>query len=193
MTKRSRVNGTAPPLSHPSRLAGRSRVGTEECGGGRLGWATVSAPGSTLDPALAPVVGVPASTVPRRGPAVVAWVLLLALFPLARLAVFLGKPAALQQREFMDDFYYYALIARSLADGDGSTFTGVVETNGYQPLWQFLLVPLAWLADGDAFLRLIYVLETALFALTVAMAYLIARGARASLAGAYAAAYAVGI
>jgi hypothetical protein len=142
---------------------------------------------------VAPVVGVPASTVPRRGTGVVAWVLLIGLFPLARLAVFLAKPAALQQREFMDDFYYYALIARSLADGDGSTFNGIVETNGYQPLWQFLLVPPAWLADGDAFLRLTYGLETALFALTMAMAYLIARRVRASLAGAYAAAYAVGI
>jgi hypothetical protein len=160
-------------------------------------WANVSAPASTLDPAVVPVAGAPTSTVPpaspRRGTGIVAWVLLIGLFPLARLAVFLAKPAALQQREFMDDFYYYALIARSLADGDGSTFTGIVETNGYQPLWQFLLVPPAWLADGDAFLRLTYVLETALFGLTVAMAYLIARRVRASLAGAYAAAYAVGI
>lgn len=153
----------------------------------------MSAPGSTLDPAVAPVAAAPAGPAPRRGTGVVAWALLLGLFPLARLAVFLGKPAALQQREFMDDFYYYALIARSLADGEGSTFTGVVETNGYQPLWQFLLVPLAWLADGDAFLRLTYGLETALFGVTVAMAYLIARRARASLAGAYAAAYAVGL
>src|SRR5215203_1119095 len=100
------------------------RVGAAERGRGRLGWATVSAPASTLDPALAPVVGIPANTAPRRRTGVAAWVLLVGLFPLARLAVFLGKPAALQQREFMDDFYYYALIARSLADGDGSTFTG---------------------------------------------------------------------
>jgi hypothetical protein len=129
----------------------------------------------------------------HRAAGALAWVSLIALFPLLRLAVFLSKPAGLQQREFVDDFYYYALIARHIADGDGSTFTGLVPTNGYQPLWEVLLVPLARLADGDAFLRLTFVVETVLFALTMALAYLIARRVGVTLAGAYAAAYATGI
>ena len=34
-----------------------------------------------------------------------------------------------------DDAYYYFEIARNLADGAGSTFDGINETNGYHPLW----------------------------------------------------------
>ena len=34
-----------------------------------------------------------------------------------------------------DDAYYYFEIARRIADGQGSTFDGIAETNGYHPLW----------------------------------------------------------
>lgn len=43
-----------------------------------------------------------------------------------------------------DDGYYYFQIARNLARGAGSTFDGINPTNGYQPLWLILLVPLFW-------------------------------------------------
>jgi hypothetical protein len=36
---------------------------------------------------------------------------------------------------FDDDFFYYALVAKHLAHGDGSTFDGIHLTNGYHPLW----------------------------------------------------------
>lgn len=38
-----------------------------------------------------------------------------------------------------DDFFYYLEIARNLAHGSGSTFNGIVATNGYHPLWLLLL------------------------------------------------------
>jgi hypothetical protein len=38
-----------------------------------------------------------------------------------------------------DDFYYYLQIAQNLAAGHGSTFNGLVATNGYHPLWLLLL------------------------------------------------------
>lgn len=48
-----------------------------------------------------------------------------------------------------DDGYYYFQIARNLAQGAGSTFDGVNPTNGYQPLWLFLLVPLFWVTRSN--------------------------------------------
>lgn len=38
-----------------------------------------------------------------------------------------------------DDFFYYLKIAGNLAHGLGSTFNGLVPTNGYHPLWLALL------------------------------------------------------
>jgi hypothetical protein len=38
-----------------------------------------------------------------------------------------------------DDFFYYLKIAENLANGQGSTFNGVVQTNGYHPLWLLIL------------------------------------------------------
>ncbi len=41
-----------------------------------------------------------------------------------------------------DDFFYYLIVARNLATGHGSTFNGLVRTNGYHPLWLLLLTAL---------------------------------------------------
>ncbi len=49
-----------------------------------------------------------------------------------------------------DDSFYSFEIARHIAEGDGSTFDGTTPTNGYQPLYVFLLVPVYWLAGGNA-------------------------------------------
>ena len=43
-----------------------------------------------------------------------------------------------------DDLLYYIKVAQSLAHGHGSTFNGIVATNGYQPLWFLLLVAVSW-------------------------------------------------
>ena len=55
----------------------------------------------------------------------------------------------------LDDSYYYFQIAYNMASGQGSSFDGINETNGYQPLWQFLLVPLWWISsDKEQFVHL---------------------------------------
>lgn len=42
----------------------------------------------------------------------------------------------------LDDSFYYLQVARHLAAGHGSTFDGVEPTNGYHPLWLWMLVPI---------------------------------------------------
>lgn len=41
----------------------------------------------------------------------------------------------------VDDGYYYLQIAFQVAQGKGLTFDGLHHTNGFQPLWQIILVP----------------------------------------------------
>ena len=73
----------------------------------------------------------------------------------------------------VDDTFYYLQIARNLANGHGSTFDGVSVTNGYQLLWQGLLVPLAFVFRGrDALLEATILLACALVA---GAAYVLAR------------------
>ncbi|MFI5316514.1 MAG: hypothetical protein ACHQ6T_12500 [Myxococcota bacterium] len=50
---------------------------------------------------------------------------------------------------FEDDAYYYLVIARNAASGRGFTADGLSPTNGFQPLWMWLLVPIAWLTSGE--------------------------------------------
>ena len=40
----------------------------------------------------------------------------------------------------VDDSFYYSQIARQVAMGHGFTFDGLHRTNGFQPLWLFLLI-----------------------------------------------------
>jgi hypothetical protein len=42
-----------------------------------------------------------------------------------------------------DDLLYYLKVAQNLAQGHGSTFNGIVPTNGYQPLWFLVLAALS--------------------------------------------------
>lgn len=55
-----------------------------------------------------------------------------------------------------DDAAYYLKIALNAASGLGFTFDGLHSTDGFQPLWQWLLVPVA-AAVGDDPARLIRV------------------------------------
>ncbi len=47
-----------------------------------------------------------------------------------------------------DDFFYYLKIAGNFASGHGSTFNGIVPTNGYHPLWMLLLAAVLRLGAG---------------------------------------------
>ncbi|HEY8996417.1 MAG TPA: hypothetical protein VIM60_00885 [Edaphobacter sp.] len=49
---------------------------------------------------------------------------------------------------FEDDFFYYLKIAQNLAHGSGSTFNGIVPTNGYHPLWLLLLAGFSFFASS---------------------------------------------
>jgi hypothetical protein len=60
-----------------------------------------------------------------------------------------GTSGASAWPRFEDDAYYYLVIARNVAFGHGVTADGLSPTNGFQPLWMWSLVPLAWLTGGD--------------------------------------------
>lgn len=47
-----------------------------------------------------------------------------------------------------DDFFYYYKVAQNLVSGHGSTFNGIVPTNGYHPLWLLALAALMRLGAG---------------------------------------------
>jgi hypothetical protein len=71
-----------------------------------------------------------------------------------------------------DDSFYDFQIARNIAEGRGPTFDGITYTNGFQPLYVFILVPFFWLFGSNTLLP-IYAGLTALALLTAATAYLL--------------------
>jgi hypothetical protein len=71
-----------------------------------------------------------------------------------------------------DDFFYYLKIADNLAQGHGSTWNGLVLTNGYHPLW-FALLAAQSRIFGSVLAVQIFV-SLAIFVSTIAT-YLLAR------------------
>src|SRR5882672_9277037 len=64
-----------------------------------------------------------------------------------------------------DDTFYYLQIARNVAGGAGFTFDGIHRTNGFHPLWMFLLVPLFSIVHGDFLpLRILILVQAILLA-----------------------------
>jgi hypothetical protein len=53
-----------------------------------------------------------------------------------------------------DDAYYYFGVAQNILAGHGSTFDGFNQTNGYQPLWMVVLLPVFALTQGSPVLSL---------------------------------------
>ncbi len=53
-----------------------------------------------------------------------------------------------------DDGFYYFQVARNLAGGLGFTFDGLNPTNGFHPLWLFVITPLFFFAQFDLLLSL---------------------------------------
>ena len=45
---------------------------------------------------------------------------------------------------FADDSYFYLEVASNLARGLGSTFNGIMPTNGYHPLWMLMCTAIFW-------------------------------------------------
>ena len=78
-----------------------------------------------------------------------------------------------------DDAFYYFQIARNLAEGKFSTFDGgITRTNGYHPLWLFLITPFYWVFDPERALFAIKAFEIMLIAGGVALVTTAARLAR---------------
>ena len=82
-------------------------------------------------------------------------------------------------RDFnFDDAFYYYQVASRMAAGEFSTFDGVTRTNGYHPLWLFLITPFYWVFDKTEALFAIKSFEIMLVAGGVALAAGAARVAR---------------
>jgi len=78
-----------------------------------------------------------------------------------------------------DDSFYYFQIAANLAEGKFSTFDGgITRTNGYHPLWLFLITPFYWVLDKETALFGIKAFEIMLVAGAVALIAAAARLAR---------------
>ena len=64
-----------------------------------------------------------------------------------------------------DDAFYYFQIAWNMAQGRFSTFDGgITQTNGYHPLWLFLITPFYWFFDKEPALFAIRAFEIMLLA-----------------------------
>src|SRR6201992_2723619 len=60
-----------------------------------------------------------------------------------------------------DDCFYYLQVARNIASGHGSTFNGLTLTNGYQPLWLWILAGVCLVTTRPLFL-LVFIAGTIL-------------------------------
>lgn len=91
------------------------------------------------------------------------------------LAVAVQDFSTLARNGFLyDDSFYAFQIARNIAHGAGATFDGIHATNGFQPLYVAVLVPLFWIARDNATLPIhLALVLSALF--TVATAFILHR------------------
>lgn len=101
------------------------------------------------------------------------WAILASLIvPIAVTIALIAK----HSEPFIDDSFYYLRIAQFIAAGKGSTFDGINLTNGYHPLWLFMLVPVFWLTSSPETGRLLAtVVQGGIFALGVYIFYRTAR------------------
>lgn len=99
------------------------------------------------------------------------WLAGLAAFLVGCCAAFTDLPVIISH--FMvDDSFYYLEIARNVAGGNGFTFDGLHATNGFQPLYQFLIVPVFWLTrDSAAGIHAVKALEAILLGIAVTLLF----------------------
>ncbi len=99
---------------------------------------------------------------------------LLALLP--QLVISLSNPNTILDWYSSDDGFYYFQVARNLAAGHGFTFDGLNPTNGFHPLWLFLITPLFFFAQDLLLpLRLLVILSALLSAGSAILLYRILR------------------
>ncbi len=99
------------------------------------------------------------------------FLLLLALLPAFYIAF--GNPNTILDWYSSDDGFLYFQVARNLAAGHGFTFDGINPTNGFHPLWLFLITPVFLLAQVDLLvpLRLLIFLSALLSAGSAILLY----------------------
>jgi hypothetical protein len=121
----------------------------------------------------------PATATGERRPvrALSVWGWVLALGPPVTVLAYMATTDRVGRLQVLnDDAYYYLGVARSIVDGDGSTFTGLTETNGYHPLWQLLMVPLALITrDLEGLATLVVLVQGVIWIALVREAFLVAR------------------
>lgn len=79
-------------------------------------------------------------------PRITLWLAVLLILGFAWRAAFIYRdPSWLSNYWLFEDFGYSLKIAKNIALGLGETFDGVVPTNGYQPLYVWLMVPVFWI------------------------------------------------
>ena len=69
-----------------------------------------------------------------------------------------------------DDFFYYLKVAQNFAHGHGSTFNGLVPTNGYHPLWFTVLAVVSFFSTSPTVIKVF--LSVALVISTLATYFL---------------------
>lgn len=120
---------------------------------------------------------------------VAGWVAVALPFALEIVTVLRANHAWIVQR-LPDDAFYYLEVGRRLGRGEGFTFDGIHETNGFHLLWQFLVAPLSRLfTSGDGYVKAALVLGVILsFVALVLVVRVVARaaGTGAALFGAIA-------
>ncbi len=102
---------------------------------------------------------------PENSTAVASWkpssVWLVALS--ATVAVYAAVLIVVPIHFYADDTYFYFQVARNFAHGMGSTFNGIMNTNGYHPLWMLVCAVIFKLGfTGYPALRAIAVVLTAI-------------------------------
>lgn len=102
------------------------------------------------------------------------------LLPIVVGALLLAVPFHLCPQNFIvDDGYFYPQIARYIAHGEGSTFNGIMLTNGYHPLWMAVCVAAALITSASMpLLQILATFQDLILVLCVLLLYALARVAK---------------
>lgn len=94
--------------------------------------------------------------------------------------IFLVIPFHLRPENFIvDDGYFYPQIARFLVNGQGSTFNGIMLTNGYHPLWMLFCVVGAEITQrSSALLQILSVVQDLMLLASVLLLVALTRAAK---------------
>ena len=95
---------------------------------------------------------------------------------LIRLVISWQEMPVLVEKVLLDDSLYVVSIARNIALGNGVTYNGVDMTNGFQPLWGILLVPVFLITKSISLaINLVLSAASIIDTLSVVMLFLLAR------------------